>query len=218
MSQVLGTHQPTRRKPCPHGSFILLILWETIQCDYLVFFFLWWILKTCIEITLLTFCKDLNHPHLWALIYKIPGRMNCLSQSTLPHTYMIIPVEVTETADLASFWHLKMVVWFVNFPIYIPVCGLLCVWDEIGEISKLRSKNLEHIFWDLPKPACLWEILLDKVWVSAWTVVTGPPVLFNYSAAALPSPLTLSASQILLESNPTLHSTYWTFVNKKKFK
>ena len=57
MSQVLGTHQWTRRKPCPHGSFILLILWETIQCDYLVFFFLWWILKTCIEIlTLLTFC------------------------------------------------------------------------------------------------------------------------------------------------------------------
>lgn len=44
-----------------------------------------------------------------------------------------------------------MVVGFVNPLIYIPVCGLLCVWDEIGEISKLRSKNLKHIFWDLPQ-------------------------------------------------------------------
>ena len=34
MSQVLGTHQWTRRKPCAHGICILLILGEIIQCDH----------------------------------------------------------------------------------------------------------------------------------------------------------------------------------------
>ena len=120
-----------------------------------------------------------------------------------------------------------MVVGFLN---PVPsVCGLLCVWDETGVISKLRSKNLEMNFLGSPPNQPVFEKAFHQKVVEflpeLWSLE--PPVLFvSFPWGNLPmiQPKTLgflsltmlSRNQIILEAKQHC-IVCWTFLNKRKF-
>lgn len=103
------------------------------------------------------FLYDLNHST--SLSFNLQNSWEDelpFTKYTLPHTYMIIPVEVTETADLASFWHLNGGWICESSNLYPCVWAPLCLrWDRRD--FQIKVKELGTHFLGSPPNQPVFE-------------------------------------------------------------